>query len=67
TETCFVPACMIEMHHKTIKRDAYKGRKVMTELPASVVAIEMVRMHSGKVQGMHRYMNLQGPGGRTPW
>lgn len=67
TESCFVPACMIEMHHKTIKRGAYKGRKVMTEMPASVVAIEMVRMHSGKVQGMHRYMNLQGPGGRTPW
>jgi len=67
TGTCFVPAAMIEMHRRTVKPELFKGRKVMQEMPATGSTVEIVRFHSGKLQGMHRYVNLQGPGAKSPW
>ncbi|MBP2649932.1 MAG: hypothetical protein H6Q74_757 [Firmicutes bacterium] len=67
TGSCFVPAQMIEMHRGTLKPEMFKGRKVAQEMPASATTVEILRFHSGKVQGMHRYINLQGPGASTPW
>ena len=67
TESCFVPASMIEMHHATLDPASFEGRQVLAEMPAVAVSVEMVRMHSGKLQGLHMFHNLQGPGGGTPW
>lgn len=67
TGSCFVPACMIEMHRNTVDLEKLKGKQVISEIPASAVTMEVLRFHSGKVQGMHRYINLQGPGAKTPW
>lgn len=67
TASCFVPSCMIENHRNTVDLEKHNGRKTITEIPASAVTMEILRFHSGKVQGMHRYINLQGPGARTPW
>ena len=67
TASCFVPACMIENHRNTVDLEKLKGKQVISEIPASAVTMEILRFHSGKVQGMHRYINLQGPGARTPW
>lgn len=67
TASCFVPGCMIEMHRNTVDLEKLKGLKVISEIPASAVTMEILRFHSGKIQGMHRYINLQGPGAKTPW
>jgi hypothetical protein len=67
TASCFVPACMIENHRNTVDLEKLKDKKVIAEIPASAVTMEILRFHSGKVQGMHRYINLQGPGAGTPW
>lgn len=67
TGSCFVPAMMIEKHRKSLTPEMFKGKKTLKELPASSTTVEMVRFHSGKVQGMHRYIYLQGPGASSPW
>jgi hypothetical protein len=70
TESCFVPATMIEDHRKYLKAldpAALKGRKILREMPASMAVVEVIRFHSDRIQGMHRYMNLQGPGAGSPW
>ncbi len=67
TSTCFVPACMIEMHNKTLDTNQYKGRKVPHQMAAVGTTVEILRYHSGKIFGMHRYVNLQGPGAVSPW
>ena len=70
TESCFVPATMIEDHRnylKSLDPEAVKGRKILREMPASMAVVEVVRFHSNQIQGMHRYMNLQGPGAGSPW
>ncbi|MBP2663240.1 MAG: hypothetical protein H6Q71_1188 [Firmicutes bacterium] len=67
TGTCFVPGCMIEKHRKTINQEALKGKQVLKEMPATAATVEILRFHSGKIQGMHRYLNLQGPGAGSPW
>lgn len=67
TGSCFVPARMIEMHHKTLKEERYKGRNIMQEMPTQGFTCEMVRYHSGKIQGVHRYVKLAGTGARSPW
>lgn len=67
TGSCFVPDCMIEQHRRTLKPELFEGRNVIKEMPACASTVEMVRFHSGKIQGMHRYIHLQGPGARSPW
>jgi hypothetical protein len=67
TESCFVPAEMMHMHLRTLKPESFKDRKVLVEMPAVAVTVEVVRMHSGKIQGLQMFHNLQGPGGGTPW
>lgn len=67
TESCFVPDSMIEMHRRTLDPAMFAGRHVLVEMPAVAVTVQMVRMHSAKVQGIHLIHNLQGPGGGTPW
>ena len=67
TETCFVPAEMIEMHYKTLRPEMFPGRKIPVEMPAVAVNCEMVRLHSGKIQGIHLFNRLVAPGGGTPW
>ncbi|HHV12020.1 MAG TPA: hypothetical protein GXX75_17240 [Clostridiales bacterium] len=65
--SCFVPACMIEKHRKTLDPEMFTGKSVIKEMPACASTVEMVRFHSGKIQGMHRYIHLQGPGATSPW
>jgi hypothetical protein len=67
TESCFVPAAMIDMHYRTLDADMFKNRQVLVEMPAVAVTIELARFHSGKIQGLHMFSNLMGPGGGTPW
>ncbi len=67
TESCFVPAEMIEMHYRTLSPEKFVGRQALLEMPAVAVSVELVRLHSGKLQGLHMFHNLQGPGGGTPW
>ena len=67
TESCFVPAEMIQMHYKTLRPDMFAGRQLLVEMPAVAVNCQMVRMHSGKLQGMQLFNKLQSPGGGTPW
>jgi hypothetical protein len=70
TETCFVPDSMIAQHReylKGLKQEDLKDRNILREMPASVNTIEMIRFHSNQIQGMHRLMNLQGPGAGSPW
>ncbi len=67
TEACFVPAEMLEMHYKTLRPEMFAGRQMLIEMPATAVNCELVRMHSGKVQGIHLFNKLVAPGGGTPW
>jgi hypothetical protein len=70
TETCFVPDSMIAQHReylKSLNPADLKDRNILREMPASVNTIEMIRFHSNQIQGMHRLMNLQGPGAGSPW
>lgn len=67
TGSCFVPACMIDMHNRTLEHSRYAGRQVIKQLPASGVTVEIIRYHSGKIQGMHRFVNLQAYKGVSPW
>lgn len=67
TGSCFVPACMIEQHRRTLDPAMFEGRNVIKEMKACASTVEMVRFHSGKIQGMHRYIHLQGPGASSPW
>jgi hypothetical protein len=54
TGSCFVPEGMIEQHRRTLNPDMFEGRKVIKEMKACASTVEMVRFHSGKLQGMHR-------------
>jgi hypothetical protein len=67
TESCFVPAAMIHMHNRTLAPEKFEGRRALLEMPAVAITVELVRFHSGKLQGLHMYSNLMGPGGGTPW
>ena len=67
TESCFVPREMIHMHDRTLSPEKFAGRQAIIEMPAAAVSVEVIRMHSGKLQGLHMFHSLQGPGGKTPW
>ena len=67
TESCFVPTDMMHMHLRTLRPEAFENRQVLVEMPAVAVTCEVVRLHSGKLQGLQLFHNLQGPGGGTPW
>ncbi len=67
TESCFVPAEMMHMHYKTLRSEMFAGRRLLVEMPAVAVTCEVVRLHSGHIQGIQLFHNLQGPGGGTPW
>lgn len=67
TESCFVPAQMIEMHNKTLRPEMFAGRQLLEEMPATAVNCQLIRLHSGKVQGIHLFNKLVAPGGGTPW
>jgi hypothetical protein len=67
TESCFVPAEMIHMHYKTLRPEMFAGRRMLVEMPAVAVNCELVRMHSGKIQGIQLFNKMQAPGGGTPW
>jgi hypothetical protein len=67
TESCFVPTEMMHMHVRTLDPEMFTGRQVLVEMPAVAVTTQIVRLHSGMIQGMQMFHNLQGPGGGTPW
>ena len=67
TESCFVPAEMIQMHHKTLRSEMFAGRQMLEEMPAVAVNCQAVRLHSGLIQGIHLFNKMVAPGGRTPW
>jgi hypothetical protein len=67
TESCFVPAEMIHMHNRTLSPEKFAGRQALIEMPAVATSVELVRLHSGELQGLHMFHSLQGPGGGTPW
>jgi hypothetical protein len=55
------------MHYRTLDPELFKNRQVLVEMPAVAITVELVRFHSGKIQGLQMFSNLQGPGGGTPW
>ncbi|WP_024287279.1 hypothetical protein [Cellulomonas sp. KRMCY2] len=65
--SCFVPEIMIDAHQRTLDIADLTGRSVLQQMPASATTYEMVRFFGGRVQGMHRYIQLQAAGGRSPW
>ncbi len=67
TASCFVPACMIDMHRKTVEAADKTGRKILKEMPATGLTAEIVCFHSGKIQGIHRYVSVQAPGVESSW
>lgn len=67
TESCFVPAEMMAMHRKTLRPEMLAGRTMLVEMPAVAVNCQMVRLHSGKLQGIHLFNKLVATGGGTPW
>ena len=62
-----MPTEMMHMHLRTLDPKLFKDRQVLVEMPAVAVTAEIVRLHSGKLQGLQMFHNLQGPGGGTPW
>ena len=67
TELCFVPAQMIEMHRRTVIPEWLPGRRVLVEMPANCASTQVLRMHSGKLQGLQLFNSLTAPGGASPW
>ncbi len=67
TESCFVPAQMIEMHRRTVIPEWLPGRRVLVEMPANCASTQVLRMHSGKLQGLQLFNSLTAPGGASPW
>jgi hypothetical protein len=67
TGSCFVPDSMIELHRKTITPELMNGKKAIKEMPATAASVDIVRFHSGKVQGMHRLTTLEGLGSESYW
>jgi hypothetical protein len=61
TGSCFVPEEMVMQHRKTLDPKMFEGKQVLKQMPACAATVEIVRFHSGKLQGSHRYMHLQGP------
>lgn len=66
-ESCFVPTSMIEQHHRTLIDGWNEGRQVLEEMPAMCVSTQMLRLHSGNLQGMQLFNCLTAPGAHTPW
>lgn len=67
TKSAFVPAAMIDMHNRTLLREWLEGRQVLLEMPATSVTCQVIRFHSGLIQGSQLWNRLQGPGAGTPW
>jgi hypothetical protein len=67
TESCFVPAEMIHMHYKTLRPEMFADRQLLVRCPPYAANCEVVRLHSGKIQGIQLFNKKQGPGGGTPW
>ena len=41
TESCFVPAAMIEMHNRTLRPEMFAGRNLLFEMPAVSVTCQL--------------------------
>jgi len=67
TESCFVPAPMIEMHRRSLDTGWIDERKALIEMPAMCMSTQVVRLHSGKLQGLQLFNALTGPGATSPW
>ncbi|MCR5082567.1 MAG: hypothetical protein K6B15_03745 [Parasporobacterium sp.] len=67
TSTCFVPKEMIEMHRRTLTEERMKGQKLLEEMPATAVTLQIVRFHSGKIQGTDQIIVLGPCGSHIVW
>jgi hypothetical protein len=65
--SCFVPAMMLADHMRTLDIADVDGKNILEQMRATATTFEMVRFFDNKVQGMHRYIQMQASGGRTPW
>ena len=67
TSTCFVPDGMADMHRNTLTPDLMEGQCLLEEGRATAMATTIVRFHSGKMQGYHQIIVMNGPGYQCPW
>ena len=65
--TCFVPEGMADMHRNTQTPDLTDGKVLMEEGKATGMVTTIVRFHSGKMQGYHQIIVLNGEGYHCPW
>ncbi len=66
-ESCFVPREMIDQHHRTLVGDWRSGKSVIREMPATCVSTQVLRLHSGMLQGLQMFNCLTATGARSPW
>jgi hypothetical protein len=66
-ESCFVPTPMIDNHHRTLRPELLEGKNLIRETPASCISMQMVRVHSGLIHGLHLFNQITAPGSRDPW
>jgi len=66
-ETCFVPDQMMEGHGKVLIPGMFDGIPEFRSMRGSMESVEVIRFFSGKVQAGDRFLQLQGPGARSPW
>jgi hypothetical protein len=57
----------MQMHLRTLDPELFNNRQVPVEMPAVATTVQLVRLYSGKIQGLQMFNNLQGPGAGTPW
>ena len=65
--TCFVPEGMADMHRNTLTPDLMEGKQLLEEGKATAMATTIVRFHSGRLQGYHQIIVLNGEGYHCPW
>ena len=65
--TCFVPEGMIDMHRNTLTPDLTEGKSLLEEGKATGMVTSILRFHSGKIQGYHQIIVLNGEGYHCPW
>lgn len=65
--SCFVPDVMLPLHQRTLEIADTAGKSLLDPMPATATVFEIVLFFDGKVQGMHRFVQLQAAGDIVPW
>lgn len=66
-ESAFVPAAMFDLHARTILPEFLEGRSVIENLPVTCYSTHVLRLFSGRLQGMQMFNSLTGAGASSVW